>query len=60
MARAAKKESALTLEEKLQQALVSVAEQPYKVPGNWCWSKVGVVCSFERGITFPASAKETK
>lgn len=27
----------LTPEEKLQQALVPVDEQPYVVPGNWCW-----------------------
>lgn len=37
MARGKKKESALTSEEKLAQALVPVEEQPYKVPGNWCW-----------------------
>ncbi len=27
----------LTIEEKLQAALVPVEEQPYKVPENWCW-----------------------
>lgn len=37
MARTAKKETALTPEEKLAQALVSEAEQPYQVPENWCW-----------------------
>ena len=37
MARGKKKESALTPEEKLAQALVPVEEQPYKVPKNWCW-----------------------
>jgi len=58
MARTAKKETALTAEEKLARALVPEAEQPYQVPENWCWSKVGIICSFERGITFPASAKE--
>ena len=35
MARGKKKESALTPEEKLAQALVPVEEQPYKVPENW-------------------------
>lgn len=61
MARAAKKEKttkALTLEEKLAAALVPVEEQPYKVPENWCWCRIGAVSEFERGITFPASAKE--
>ena len=37
MARGKKKESALTPEEKLTQALVSDWEQPYEVPKNWCW-----------------------
>ena len=37
MARGKKKESTLTPEEKLAQALVPDWEQPYKVPGNWCW-----------------------
>jgi type I restriction enzyme S subunit len=50
--------AALTPEEKLQQALVPVEEQPYKVPENWCWCRVSSICNFERGITFPASAKE--
>lgn len=32
----AKKE--LTQEEKLERALVPAEEQPYEVPGNWCWT----------------------
>lgn len=36
MARGRKKEN-LTPEERLQAALVPESEQPYKVPGNWCW-----------------------
>ena len=36
MARGKKKESALTPEEKLAQALVPDWEHPYKVPKNWC------------------------
>ncbi len=58
MARGKKAEQALTPEEKLEQALVSAEEQPYVVPGNWCWCKIVSICDFERGITFPASAKE--
>ena len=38
MAKRTKKETALTPEEKLQQALVPVEEQPYPVPANWCWA----------------------
>lgn len=37
MARIAKKERALTVEEKLAQALVPDVEQPYRLPENWCW-----------------------
>ena len=37
MAKGKKKES-LTPEERLQAALVPESEQPYKVPGNWCWT----------------------
>ena len=37
MARTAKKEKALTPEERLAQALVPDVEQPYRVPENWCW-----------------------
>lgn len=32
-----KTQALLPPEEKLQQALVPTAEQPYKVPANWCW-----------------------
>lgn len=60
MARGKKKESALTPEEKLAQALVPVEEQPYQVPENWCWARIGAISDFERGITFPASAKENE
>lgn len=40
MARGKEKESALTPEEKLAQALVPDWEQPYKVPKNWIWSYI--------------------
>ena len=40
MARTAKKDNALTPEEKLAQALVRESEQPYQIPENWCWAKL--------------------
>lgn len=52
MARTAKKETALTAEEKLAQALISDAEQPYQVPENWCWTRVGVLSSLHRGVSY--------
>lgn len=41
----------LTPEEKLQQALVPEAEQPYKVPANWCWTYVKYVSEVVTGGT---------
>lgn len=35
-----KKKTALTIEERLQQALVPVEEQPYEVPENWVWTYI--------------------
>ena len=58
MARGKKNEKEITTEERLEQALVPVEEQPYSVPENWCWCKMYAICDFERGITFPASAKQ--
>ena len=58
MARGKKVEQVLTLEEKLEQALVPEDEQPYSIPENWCWCKIAFISNFERGITFPASARE--
>lgn len=46
---AKKIQAKLTPEEKLQQALVPEAEQPYKVPANWCWTKLGKVTNVIMG-----------
>ena len=51
MALGKKKESILTPEEKLMQALVPMEEQPYKVPENWCWTTVGKVATVVTGGT---------
>ncbi|MDE6636088.1 MAG: hypothetical protein K2K09_05715, partial [Lachnospiraceae bacterium] len=51
MARGKKKEE-LSLEEKLEQALVPVGEQPYEVPENWCWVKWGIIGEFVAGSGF--------
>lgn len=47
-----KKKTALTIEERLQQALVPADEQPYEVPENWVWVRLGAVCFFENGYAF--------
>ena len=35
-----KKKTALTIEERLQQAMVPAEEQPYEVPENWVWTYI--------------------
>lgn len=47
-----KTQAQLTPEEKLQQALVPEAEQPYKVPDNWCWTYWGNCGEFIAGNAF--------
>ncbi len=39
----------LTIEEKLQAALVPAEEQPYKVPENWCWVRHNSVLDISGG-----------
>lgn len=50
MARGKKKET-LTPQERLQAALVPESEQPYKVPGNWCWCFLGNIAFIRRGAS---------
>lgn len=55
-----KKQAQLTPEEKLQQALVPEAEQPYKVPANWCWVKAGIVTNIFNGNSINEKIKAEK
>lgn len=50
MARA-KKEAALTPEERLQAALVPDWERPYKLPENWCWTTIKNIATVVTGGT---------
>lgn len=52
MARA-KKEAALTPEERLQAALVPDLEWPYKLPENWCWVYAPHIFDIEYGKGLP-------
>lgn len=56
MARA-KKEAALTPEERLQAALVPDWEWPYKLPENWCWTTVGAINQYAGISANPTKAK---
>lgn len=43
------KNSNLSLEERLEQALIPNWDEPYKLPPNWCWVKLSTVCYLENG-----------
>ena len=44
-----KKEDALTIEDRLKAALVPEDEQPYPIPENWVWTKMGTVTDINMG-----------
>ncbi len=46
-----KKVQTLTIEEKLKQALVADWEQPYRVPENWLWTRLGQITQVVGGGT---------
>lgn len=56
----AKKKNNLTLEEKLQNALVPKEEQPYQIPGNWVWTKLGNIAYLFTGNSISSKVKESK
>lgn len=60
MARSKKAAVTLTPEEKLQQALVPVEDQPYEVPENWCWTKIGNLTSLHRGVSYKKNDAHTE
>ncbi len=53
-----KTQAHLTPEEKLQQALVPEAEQPYKVPANWYWTYLKNVSDCLDNFRKPINANE--
>lgn len=55
---AKKKQIELTIEEKLQNALVSKEEQPYKIPSNWCWTYIHNIAIVVTGKTPSKKNKE--
>lgn len=48
----------LTVKEKLEQALVPEDEQPYAVPGNWCWTYLRNIAEIIMGQS-PAGIETT-
>ena len=58
MARGKKKETQ-TPEDRLQAALVPESEQPYKVPGNWCWVSLQTIDQYRASSTDPSKYPDT-
>lgn len=44
------KSADLSIEEKLEQALIVPGYEPYKIPDNWCWTNLKTVCNLDNGI----------
>lgn len=55
---AKKKQIELSIEEKLQNALVPKEEQPYKIPSNWCWIRLENIAEWGSGGTPSRKRKE--
>lgn len=45
------KDSNLSIEERLEQALIPNWDEPYKLPENWCWVSLGSIGSLGMGQT---------
>lgn len=43
------KAAGLSIEEKLEQALVVPGYEPYQIPDNWCWTNIQFVCKLDNG-----------
>lgn len=51
------KRTALSMEERLDAALVPDVEQPYWIPKNWCWVSLSSLVSLyngDRGVNYPS------
>ena len=46
-----KKDSNLTMQERLEQGLIPNWDEPYKLPDNWCWTKLSMVSDVVTGCT---------
>ena len=54
------KDSNLSIEERLEQALIPNWDEPYKLPENWCWVRIDAVASIYTGNSINERVKEEK
>lgn len=60
MAKKSKKNENLTLEEKLEQALIPNWDEPHKLPDNWCWVRIDSIASIYTGNSINERVKKEK
>lgn len=53
-----REEAALIYERQLQDAVLAEEEQLYKVPENWCWTRLGSITKIVSGGTPPSRVSE--
>lgn len=49
------KDSNISIEERLEQALIPNWDEPYKLPDNWCWTNLGNLCKIINGFAFKSN-----
>lgn len=54
------KDSNLSIEERLEQALIPNWDEPYKLPPNWCWVRVDAIAAIYTGNSINERVKEEK
>lgn len=54
------KSSNLSIDERLEQALIPEENEPYKLPPNWCWVRVDAIASIYTGNSINERIKEEK
>ena len=55
-----KKKGELSIEERLEQLIVAKEEEPYKLPSNWVWTRLGDITDVlngDRGKNYPSKDK---
>lgn len=53
------KDSNLSIEERLEQAVIPNWDEPYKLPENWCWVKLDSISEILNGYAFKSSLYKT-
>ena len=55
-----KKKGELSIEERLEQSIVAKEEEPYKLPSNWVWTRLGDIVDVKGGKRIPKGEEFSK